>query len=65
MQAILDVLVPLQTKAHETATKIKKEIEYWERKCIAWHNSCAPTVTDEENDKTLPQNLRQIKIGTH
>ena len=65
VEIILEILVPFETKAAKTVTKLKKEIKYWEREFIAQHNLCAPTVTDEENDKTLAQKLKQIKIGTY
>ena len=48
---MLNVLVPLQTKAARTVTKLEKEIQCWGQKFIASHSLCAPIVTDRKNNK--------------
>ena len=65
VETILDILVPLETKTTRTVTKLKKEIECWEREAIGSCNLYAPTVTDQKTDNTIVQKLKQIKIGTY
>ena len=43
----------VQAKTTRSVTKLKKEIEFLEQEFIASHNLCAPTVTDQKNDKTI------------
>ena len=62
VETILDIFVPLQTKTARIVTKLKKEIQCWEREFTTSHNLCAPTVTDRKNDKTIAQKLR-LRLG--
>ena len=48
VERILDIFVPLQTKTARIVTKLKKEIQCWEREFTTSHNLCAPTVTDRK-----------------
>ena len=61
---ILNILVPFQTKIARTVTRVKKEIECWEQEFTFLHNLCAPTVTDQKNDKGIAKKIYQKqKLG--
>ena len=62
-EAVLDLLVPLQTAVLRTITKLETEVGDWERCKMANDNFCAPTHLDREQDPKIKDCIQRIDLG--